>query len=293
MYIDDIKNNYIYLNSMKNIVWERSNERGALKENAVITVEPEIEDIIYKLLKERPTWRFKSTEVVMPACEHIRLDAFEIYDGDEMLGTVSTERHWRDQTLRYYFTNSRIQKQRQRSGRSYTSKPEVAIKQILKAFHLKTPKERAAEAFAMVRASMQEVVNATEWPMRKAKAALERDMIAYFIKHWEVVREEVDGDTAKIDLPALAVEAHEGRTLLDLFQTNKGVIVRLEANGTYMVCRPENGSFEVLALTDTMLPEHIRGGLGLLKMLNEGEFVAGVGVRSKANTYFIVDKEGV
>ena len=63
MFIDDMKNRYTYLNTMKNIVWEESLDRPHRPALSII-LHPDLEPVFDKLMRDRPTWRFKSNELV-------------------------------------------------------------------------------------------------------------------------------------------------------------------------------------------------------------------------------------
>jgi hypothetical protein len=59
MFINDINNRYVYLNSMRNVVWEQPADRTP-NLDLTVSIHPELVLVLDKLMKERPTWRFKS-----------------------------------------------------------------------------------------------------------------------------------------------------------------------------------------------------------------------------------------
>lgn len=290
MFIDDVNNRYTYLNSLKNIVHEEPLERTPNPER-LLTLDDGMVLIINKLTKERPTWRFKSTERRCSGPGTHLVKRFTIYDGDEQLGQLWLDHHWRDSTRRFYFDNFRLAKERQRSHENFTTKPDVAAKRILKTFHLKTPSERAAEAFGEARGAINAVANGANWPLRKAKAAILEDLFGYAIRNWETVKQHLSMDAKLLDMPALVEADKEGSALHVAFTDNAGVIVRVETNSTYLTARSSDGGYEVQAYTDSTLPDHLAGALGLLKLMDDGSHIAGVGVRAKRNLYFVMDKK--
>ena len=54
MFIDDMKNRYTYLNTMKNIVWEESLDRPHRPALSII-LHPDLEPVFDKLMRDRPT----------------------------------------------------------------------------------------------------------------------------------------------------------------------------------------------------------------------------------------------
>lgn len=290
MFIDDVKNRYTYLNSLKNIVLEEPLGRPDW-EGREVSLHPDMQPVLDRLLKERPTWRFKSTQNFYGSAS-AKVTNLDIYDGDEVLGRLWMEHHWRDGGVRYNFDNFRLSKTRQRSGVSYTSKPDVAAKRIIKAFHLKTPKERAAEAYGEVRKAVSQVTSDANWPYRRGKNVIEKELLEYAVRNWETILPHLGPDAAKVDLPALYEADREAYDLSVAFESALGVMVRIESNGAYMTSRPENGTYHVETLTEATLTEHLRGALGLLKLVQDGVHIDGVGLRVRANLYFIMDKKG-
>jgi hypothetical protein len=294
MFTDTIKNRYIYLNSMKNIVWEEPLEKPERPDLSVM-LHPDLEPVFDKLMRERPTWRFKSTENIYARPDGIAVTGnatrFKIYDGDEELGQLWRETHWRDATVRYCFNNFRLNNARQRNSVSYTTKPDIAVKRIVKAFHMKTPSERAVDAQEAVRGIVGSIVQEAAWPVRKAKSVIEQEFYTYAVTHWDEVKHMLGDKADKIDLPSLAQAHNEAMLLQEAVSQGNGVNVQLEPNGTYSTSRPVNTGFETHSYTDTTLPDHLRGALGLLKLIEDKTSIDGVGARIKATLYYVMDKK--
>lgn len=287
MFIDDVTNRYTYLNSLKNIVWEEPRERVEYPDRKVM-VATDLEPLLNKLTKERPTWRFKSGQRAYSP-ESLLATRFSIYDGDEDLGELWVEKHWRSEESRFYFHNFRLDKTRQRV--SYTTKLDVAYKRIVKAFHMRTPKERAAEAAGAVRELAGSIVNETTWPLRRAKQVIETALFEYAQHHWDEVQHMLGQDAKIIDLPGMTQAANEARLISDAVHNGEGVAVRLEPNGTYSASRSVGDTHEVAAYAEDALPDHIRGALGLLKLMEDKNSIPDVGLRVNRNLYFVLDKK--
>jgi len=292
MFIDDIKNRYTYLNSMKNVVHEEPTEDEARADRTIIIAEA-LEPVLGKLVKKRPTWRFKATDQLSGASGVHALNTFEIYEGDEPLGRLWTEWHWSTGAIRFYFSNFRVDAARVRSKSAFTTKPEEAVKRIVKAFHLKTPSERAADTFRTVGGTVHKAWADAEWPLRRAEDEVRKALLDYAYKHWDEIKTLASLEPT-LDLPALRQHQNEAVDLKNAFSASDGggVTVRIEANSSYSVSRKTNTGFAVETYNDSTLPDHLRGSLGLLKMVDNGNLIPGVGVRSDANHYFVIDKKG-
>jgi hypothetical protein len=241
-------------------------------------------------MKERPTWRYKCIQPFYGSSA--RVNELIIYDNDEELGKLWIENHWRDETIRYFFDNFRLKQERQRHMPTFSTKPDVAAKRIVKAFHLKTPKERAADAFKETHPIINSILADTSWPFRRAKGVLEEKLFDYAARNWETIKHHLGVDTANLDLPALAEAYYEGGRMNVAYANNEGVTVRIEANGAYLVSRKDaNGAIDAVTHTDASLTDHLRGALGLLKLMDVKGYIDGVGVRVNTNLYFVMDKK--
>lgn len=291
MFMDDIKNRYTYLNTLKNVVWQE--DRNYIEvPNRIVIIHPQIEPVINKLMRERPTWRFKCSTRFYSSDGPNRASRFDIFDGDEELGALWVDSHWRSGEARFYFNNFRLDKQRQRNTVSYTTKPDIAVKRIVKAFHMKTPSERAIEAQEAVRKAASTLDNDATWPLRKARSAIEGELVSYAMRHWDEVKHMLTPATQALNLPLLKENAEETLRLKAAINESDGVTVRIEPNGTYSLSRLISTAFDVVTCSDATLPDHVRGALGLLKMMDDKAFIADVGMRVNANLYFVMDKKG-
>jgi hypothetical protein len=293
MFTDTMKNRYVYLNSMKNIVWEEPLEKPE-RPNLTVMLHPDLEPVFDRLMRDRPTWRFKSYELIhaggdVAVTKHAT--RFKIYDGDEELGQLWRETHWSSQETRYCFNNFRLHKERQRNSVSYTTKPDIAAKRIVKAFHMKTPSERAVDAQEAVRGIAGSIVQEAAWPVRKAKSVIEQEFYTYAVTHWDEVKHMLGDKADKIDLPSLAQTHNEAMLLQEAVSHGNGVNVQLEPNGTYATSRPTNTGYDTHSYTDATLPDHIRGALGLLKLVEDKTSIDGVGLRVSATLYYVMDKK--
>jgi hypothetical protein len=121
---------------------------------------------------------------------------------------------------------------------------------------------------------------------------LEEKMFDYAARNWETIKHHLGVDTANLDLPALAEAYYEGGRINTAYANHEGVTVRIEANGAYLVSRKDaNGAIDAVTHTDASLTDHLRGALGLLKLMDIKGYIDGVGVRVNTNLYFVMDKK--
>lgn len=286
-FIDDIKYDYAYLNSLKNLVHERP--KNGPNNSRDVTLHKDLYPLVDTLMKERPTWRYKSSEPIYQGSETYFVRQLFIYDGNEVLGKLWLDHHWNGGQARFYFTNHRLDKSSHRT--SFSSKPKVAAKRILKAFHMKTPTERAAEAQQRVQKSIQVNLGKTRWPYQRAKMAVEAPLLDYAIKHWDEIKDELGPDAIKSDYPTIAQSHAENAALEQMFNGCLGLTVLIEANDTYSLWKPASSAYEVTSCDDSTLPEYIRSALGLLKLVEDNTYVPEVGLRIASNLFYITRPE--
>jgi hypothetical protein len=290
MFIDDIKNRYTYLNTMKNVVHEDSRDYIPHPDRTIF-IHSDLEPVLDLLMKERPTWRFKSEQRFYAGVGPFYTTIFTIFDGDEALGTLRTENHWHSGATRYYFDNFRLEQARQRSKANYTTKPNVAAKRIIKAFHLKTPQERAVEAHSQLRTMAQEIYNSADWPLRSARNKISGDLFMYAALNWETIQPHLP-KAVGIDLTTLTKTLEAYIELNNAVSAHTGRTVRLEANDTYLISHPAQEGYIAETFTNATIPDDIRGALGLLKLVEDKTYIPDVGLRVSANLYFVIDKKG-
>ena len=292
MFIDDINHSYHYLNASKSIVWENEKSRFTIPDGVSLDIRPDLYQILDKLLRERPTWRFKSDQRVYVGNgqTNVFINTFHIYDGDEQLGKLWGETHWQDNAARYYFNNHRLAKTRQRGNGNFTTKPQVAIKNILKAFHVLSPSERASRAYTEVRTAVANKANSHSIAKSRAIEAIKNELIAYAIDNWEVVNAALADPAKHSRLPTIMEASQEITQMTSRFEGGQGCLVRVEHNGAYLVARPDNSTYDTKIVQDSMLSDHMRGALGLLKLVDDNTYIGDVGMRIKANLFFIEDQ---
>lgn len=290
MFMNDISNQYTYLNAMKNVVHEETIGGTTVPERRII-INSALAPVLDKLTSVRPTWRFKSTEDFSGVRFGVGLcvaSVFDIYDGDESLGSLWVDRHWQTGDNRFYFNNFRLKNLKKRI--SYTTKPAEAVKRIVKAFHLKTPSERASDAFAAISRVLSDATVRPAMALQQAKTSIQRAMFDYACHHWDEVKTYPAIDPA-IDLPALVQADKTVQQMSSDFRSGRGVTVCVEANGSYLVSRRSDAGYVAEVFKDSTLSDHLRGALGLLKMMDDASHIPDVGVRTTAKLFFVLDKK--
>lgn len=290
MFTDDFNCNYVYLDSLKRIVWECPKDQK-IHPDLSVELRPALLPLFQRLIRERPTWKFKSKQsVVFTTTTKLELTKFFIYDGDEEIGTVWAERHWRDSANRFYFHNPRVEASRVTRGNAYSTKVDVAAKRILSAFYTKTAAERASEAFGQLRTVIVKTYQSAHYSKEKSRSEVERIASDYALRDWDGLVALCGPAMAETNLPYVTERFAEASQLQNVLSQNLGTVVQRNRDGSYLLARPFlNGGYDLQTCTDATLPSYVLGPLGLLKLVEGGTFIPNVGIRaSKGDLFFIM-----
>jgi hypothetical protein len=282
MFIDDIKYEYFYPMGTKSVVLERP-KHGLVGHEDTITVHPRMAEFIDSIRTKRPTWRFKSE---LYAIQGAKLDNFDVYDGDEQVGRVWRETHWRTGESRYYFTNHRLERARQRGYGSFSTKVGVATKKLVESFGHKTPDERAEEAAKSLASLVGSDVSNKNYAYVRAKKRVQEALMPYIESNWDTLRSYALGES-NTDLSTLIAEDRSSSAMMQAMHNGGGSMLKLEGESILRWRYEAAVAAEVVkweALTDKQ-----RAGLGLLKLMEDKSVTYGVGARVDDKTFFILD----
>lgn len=256
-------------------------------------LKPELRDTLEIIRKKRPTWAFVdaySTTVRLVTTRDI-----DVYDGDEYLGRIWTDlKSWRDTTTIICWGNPRVNAAMQRVSHGSSKHAARAAKGVLEMFYSKTPREQTADTLRIVREAMRNSNYAASREFRKREQALDGALKVIARTRWSEL---------KAAFPEL--ETHEGwreaeTAMRDMDRfVNKpddsGVTVKLYSDGGCLVSldsvKDEAGGTILVRYKPGELPEKYTASLGLLKLVQDGTTIPGVGCRASATDFYLVAAE--
>lgn len=282
MFMNENTHTYFYPTSSKAVVLECRKDMLRGKEGQAV-LHPNMAQYIDALRAKRPTWKFKSEETVYG--EGQRLSYFNIYDGDENLGRVWVENHWRTGETRYFSTNHRIKDAQQRRGDKFTSKLPTAVKNVLDNFAVKSPEELMADARGTIYGVVSQVRSTAVYNYERTFKKVKDALTTYILENWERLRVHA-GDAHDVDLLG-AKSASEDSFALHIAREN-GVGIELMLHGELCIIA-RKGAMKAKVVGIHELSEKHRAGLGILKLMDKGHFIPGVGVRASDTAFFLMD----
>ena len=243
-----------------------------LKEGAKIA--PFMEDVIKEIARRHPDWILSSLGIE----EARKFTVFHKSDTSNPLGYINEDyKYVRGERCRLFtIDNWRITEMRQRGSTIQTSKPKEALKAVEKYFYPLTNQEYTDKAFREAHHLIQRETSDTRHTLDRSIRALHQPMMTFAHKHWDEFVSMLSGDERTEALSLLQHQqlANAVRALYKEVDDKKCLTVYL-TNGKYTV---QQGEVLQEYESDT-LPEHIKTKVGLLKLVENKQVVAEVGVR--------------
>ena len=270
----------------------------------------EVDDMMKKLLvvlaTKNPAWKFvfknnrhsASTRWTREdingestvAYRYLSLSSAYIFDGKEFLGAVSKV-CGRSSVDAYYVENERVNKERERGSGATTKDMKKAIRLVEKMFGSKTVEER----IDAVREDLANIVHhVNQDRSRKYEDTFKRatkGMRMYMLKNWGTLSKialENGGDPQAIDsLLTVRDEAVLAKGMYKCWQNESGRVVLIHGNDYVVRSKQEGEEKRTHIYSQTDVPEDIKRGIGMLKLVDVKFYIENVGIRISENAFFL------
>ena len=248
-------------------------------------------EIIWELALKNPMWTFKgATFNWVDKNTNIKimvLTSFTINQSWEMLGSIERNYNRRNGLNGVEIKNHRLET---RDNSYKTTDAAKAIAKIKKTFKPRSVPEIAAESEGKADTVVRQEKHGKDRVVNKHKEEIKQKAIDYVIKgpgyalFLEYAKKNDDASVAN-SLEMLAIASNELSTIegiKDAMGAKKSALIVVD-EGKYLVKINDN----VQLYDDTTLPVEFRGKLGLLKLVNEKQFVTDVGCRVSKEIYVL------
>jgi hypothetical protein len=236
-----------------------------------------------------PAWQFTVTQTHMEGISTNR----KVYPTHVVVsekgvdrGFISMNHPWRSYAEELILGNPRISSAMQRVGHKTTTKPKVAV-QIVKQYFTDPPMAEQIKEVARrvkVDANQHKVTFGATRDLDYMKLA--GWVQPYVEEHLLEIAKQVPAVNTNFDLPAylnLVEDAKISASVVDA-PSNSALTVMLR-DDKYVLHR---NNMSIFALTSERLPEPVRKAIGLLKLVEDGQFVRDVGYRYKADQFLVI-----
>jgi hypothetical protein len=248
--------------------------------DGVVYVREPLGEVLNTLLVNNPTWRFCMTRVSGYRSEVVNSQQVDIRHQDgEFLGYLKVE------YMRGTYMTV-VHSERLKNGRAATSDVKRALGIVKKAFMKSNVNERIDKA----ESGAGSVISSAYSHFRYKSARPKQELEGFAFDLVMSEREQEFGEyLSRLGRRELLSEYEELRMELE---TVEQVKIAFEGKRTALVI-PDDGKYivkigdDVQLYTADSLPEQLRGRLGLLKLVNEGQMVTNAGCRV-SDTVFVV-----
>lgn len=250
------------------------------------TVVSPLDEVIWELALKNPMWTFKGTKT-----GSMLLSSFTVSQSWETLGSIQRSYNSRSGRNGVEILNHRLQT---RDNVYRTADAARAIAKVKKTFKPRSVLEIAAESEEKAGTVVHQENYGKEREARKYQDEIKQKAIDYVIKGpgYALFLEYAiknDASVAK-NLEMLRIASDELSTIQgvkDAMGAKKSALIVVD-EGKYLVKINDN----VQLYDDTTLPVKFREKLGLLKLVNEKQFVTDVGCRVSKEIYVLkLDKQ--
>jgi hypothetical protein len=252
--------------------------------------------LIEELHKHRPQWTLISANVYITG-ETVAAHHFDIYESGQSLGEVSIESGYRagvGSVTYYRFDNPRLAHKRQRGIWTKTSKLDLAVKSILKAFHGKTLAETIVEVERQIEVKLNENTRTANADFDSGFRRMGAFITQYVMNNWDAVAPELKAMGAPVleDMPERLATRKEAEATELAYRDKEGFTV-ITRGSDYIMVRGFGDERETEVKSSEQLTDNIRRNLGFLKLREGSVIIPNVGVRLNDHAFFVMDKEPV
>jgi hypothetical protein len=258
------------------------------------TIDPYLKSIMEKLALKYPQWVFEEKH----AQRHAKLNnewgvmaySFTIKDKREELGSI--EKDWASKGHRFLIRNHRIDAMRERGVGMKTIHEDKALKYVDKFFSRKSMTEKVAEAKVKLRENLGNVAYEKARKLEKVWDSFTEHEQSFIVANFQEFKKFIPStELAKVeDLPMRIEENSIVKTMqVRGFSTKHGDAYFVYIDGVdYAVCKAnDDGNLEIKSSEE--LPDFLRKGVGMLKLVEDGVAIGNIGFRCDATTFLVLD----
>lgn len=270
---------------------EQGNNMG--NQDMESTVHPFIQDFLNQLALKYPQWTFEEDDHRFSWSGNKNrspeADKFVIKDKREELGFVAIDHYSRRGKL-FVVDNFRVAKQRTRGRGFRTIHQHLAMKHVAKFFG----KRDYTEIMEQAQSAANSVVASTHYELDSKARHNWRALDSYahtFLNDvmWDAfsafVRDCAPASVvAKLETYPEAYANCEAATAVRNAANDGSAYLIHIVDSDYLVKRKD----EVQVLSSAELPNTVRGRLGMLKLVQDGQIIGGSGMRVDENTYYVI-----
>ena len=280
--------------SLPNIIAAIPLDRRADYEGYSYEVDPKIANFIVEAAKKFPMWKFVGSGGM-----RIRDDKkmvfrdFKLFDNREALGNISYSYNHKGD-VSYEFANDRISNKLERGSSMRTKDIKKGLKILQGMYGAKTIRERLIRSMTEAKSEMGHIQHNRMREFSSKFVYLTDHLADYIFSNWEhyksiALANGMDPNYVK-NLPELGEQCFIARDIWNHTNKNSGVFVTIHGNDYAVIKGSATDAMPEILSTES-LPEWLRRGIGMLKLVEPNHFLKDVGFRTDQNSFFVVHQE--
>lgn len=260
----------------------------------VVGTYPFMHPLIETLAVKHPEWKFVGTDYRTTIVEGTSTIAylfrrFEVHAGRELLGYLWHDYSYGRRKDMYVIKNHRTEEALIRANAIKTSDVKKAVKLVEKMFYTLTSKELVEQKIKEAYKAVDELISTKRTNARYAERAVHGHVMKYIRAHLDAVMLNISDTSDRAKLQEYFTYKDEAKILhsvIDVLQSFKGH--RLIQRGSVYYSAVNEG---VKEWTNDDLTEPMKHKLGILKLVEDGQAVEGVGFRHSNDTFILFGDE--
>jgi hypothetical protein len=272
----------------ENIKLKKHDKFGEGEKESVI--DPFLKSFIEKLALKYPQWTFEeehcNNKHDTKTYEAYR---FKVVDKREVLGIIDKEYIHGGGGWRYCVDNDRINGVRERGRGMKTIHEDKAIKHVGKFFGRKNANEKFTEAKQVISTTLNNVHNQKRWDLSHKWDRIQSHAQKFVIENYAQFSSAVTDTTNTVstsleEFPSCYAEFNSVDAMQDALQKGDAYLVFID--GLNYSVQKGKDPLEIKASEE--LPDFMRRAVGLLKLVEDNQVIAGVGVRANETTFLVM-----
>jgi len=255
---------------------------------------PFMHPFIEALAVKYPQWKFVGTDYRTTILDGTSTIAtvyrrFSVHSGRELLGHLWHDYSYGRRKDMYVIKNHRTEEALVRANHIKTSDLKKAVKLVEKMFYTLTSKELVEQKLKEVYKVVEDLTSAKMRQAGYAEREVRGHIMRYVRAHLDAVMLNIPDSASRDRLQEYFTFSDEAKILhgvIDVLQSYKGHKI-IQRGSVYYSPNSEG----VTELTNDDLTEPMKHKLGILKLVEDGQAVEGVGFRHSDDTFILFGDE--
>jgi hypothetical protein len=276
----------MYMIKFDNVKLEMKDDgKGGQVESVVDTF---LAPLVEELALKHPEWKFEADYNCKRHTENgitWTIERMKITDKYEVLGQIGID--YFNSGKRFWINNHRVQDLRERGSGMKTIHLNKAIRHVEKFFGLKNLDEKLKEARQQARETIDNIAREKYYAFNNVWRTIEGVGQQFLLEHMEAFKAATKDTPAFMSVEKFPEVRHElthSNNVRDLVNTGKAYLVFIDGMN-YSVSL---GQSQPEIMSSEELPDFIRRGVGMLKLVEKQTMITNIGFRADENTFVVL-----